>query len=459
MKMDEVRSLLKSYGDFDVVVAGGGTAGAVAAIAAARNGVKTLVIEQFGFLGGSQTAALVIPMMPNHVRGEPLVRGINQEIQKRLIGLGYAARDKSGNDGYFNPEALKFVLEEMVLEAGAKALYYTFVEDVIMEKNELKGLVVVNKSGRQAVYSKVVIDSTGDGDVATLAGVPIESGRKEDGRSQLTSLRFMVGNVDFDELREFLRENDEKSTFEPPVIHFAMVPGVDWPLEKYFKEGVEEGILEESDMLYFQAFGVPGMPRVLAFNCPYAFRNVMGDLKGFNVEDLTEAQIQGKKRIKRLFRFLKEKIPGFENSYLALVAPMVGVRESRRIVGESVLTAQDYFNARKFDDAISRNRYPVDVHLPSKGRLPGERQLGPDEYHEIPYRCIVPLKVDNLLVACRALSASFEAQGAVRVQPNMRAIGEAAGVAASLCVKKKIKPRQLDGKELRKVLVQQGAYL
>jgi hypothetical protein len=323
-----------------------------------------------------------------------------------------------------------------------------------MEGNELRGIVIVNKSGRQAVFSKVVIDSTGDGDIVALAGVPFESGRKEDGRSQPMSLRFMVGNVDFNELSKFLIENDNKSYVDLSLIEFTMVPGKNWPLEKYFKEGIEEGILEELDIVYFQAFSVPGMPGVIAFNCP----RIIGDYKGFNANHLTEAMIQGRKRISRLFRFLKEKIPGFENSYLALTAPMVGVRESRRIIGEYILTAQDYFNAKKFEDAISRNRYPIDIHLPTN-YLPGERHLGPEEYHEIPYRSIIPLKVDNLIVACRALSASFEAHGAVRIQPNMRAIGQAAGVAAALCVKKGIKPRQLNGKELRKVLIEQGAYL
>jgi len=445
---------LKPYGSFDVVVAGGGTAGAVAAIAAARNGVKTLVVEQFGFLGGSGSAALVIPMMPNHVEGKPLVRGISQEIQSRLLELGCAATDKNGNEGWFNPEALKFVLEEMVLEAGGKILYFTLVEDVIMEGEELRGIVVANKSGRQAVFSKIVIDSTGDGDVAALAGVPFESGRKEDGVSQPMSLRFMVGNVDLSKLADFLLENDSRSYVDPPLIEFAMVPGGGWPLEKFFREGVEEGLLNDSDIVYFQAFSVPGMPGVVAFNCP----RIIGNYKGFDADHLTEAVIQGRRRISRLFSFLRKKIPGFEESYLAMTAPMVGVRESRRIVGEYVLSAQDYFNARKFEDAVSRNRYPIDIHLPTS-RLPGERKLGPGEYHEIPYRSLIPVKVENLIVACRALSASFEAHGAVRIQPNMRAIGQAAGVAAALCVKKGVRPRQLDGKELRESLVQQGAYL
>jgi hypothetical protein len=453
MRLEEAMRL-KPYGSFDVVVAGGGTAGAVAAIAAARNGVKTLVVEQFGFLGGSGSAALVIPMMPNHVEGKPLVRGISQEIQSRLLELGCAATDKNGNEGWFNPEALKFVLEEMVLEAGGKILYFTLVEDVIMEGEELRGIVVANKSGRQAVFSKIVIDSTGDGDVAALAGVPFESGRKEDGVSQPMSLRFMVGNVDLSKLADFLLENDNRSYVDPPLIEFAMVLGGGWPLEKLFREGVEEGLLNDSDIVYFQAFSVPGMPGVVAFNCP----RIIGNYKGFDADHLTEAVIQGRRRISRLFSFLRKKIPGFEESYLAMTAPMVGVRESRRIVGEYVLSAQDYFNARKFEDAVSRNRYPIDIHLPTS-RLPGEGKLGPGEYHEIPYRSLIPVKVENLIVACRALSASFEAHGAVRIQPNMRAIGQAAGVAAALCVKKGVRPRQLDGKELRETLVQQGAYL
>jgi len=169
--------------DVDVLVVGGGTAGAVAAIASARNGVKTLLVEQFGFLGGTATGALVFPMMPNHIEGRPLDTGISSEIQQELARIGEGGSDPWGNDGWFNPEALKYVLEEMVLKFGAQILYHVFASKPIMEGNKVRGVLIETKSGRMAILSKVAIDATGDADIAMRAGVPYDSGRAEDGVS------------------------------------------------------------------------------------------------------------------------------------------------------------------------------------------------------------------------------------------------------------------------------------
>jgi len=440
----------------DVLVVGGGTAGGVAAVASARNGAKTLLVEQFGFLGGTATGGLVFPMMPNHIGGRPLDTGISSEIQQELARIGEGGSDSWGNDGWFNPEALKYVLEEMVLKSGARILYHVFASKPVMEGNKVIGAVIETKSGRMAILSRVAIDATGDADIAVKAGVPYDSGNAEDGKSQHMSLRFLMGNVNLERLQQFLKKTDLKGEYVLPYLEFWMVPGKNQPLETIFRKGVRDQMLEEDDIVYFQAFAVPGRPGEVGFNCP----RIMGSLKSFNPWDLTEAQIQGKTRITRLVTFMRKYVEGFENAYLSQTAPMVGIRESRRIRGEYMLTAEDYFEGRKFDDAVARNRYPIDIHLPTqKASSLWERELGPTEYHEIPYRCMVPLKVENLLVAGRCLSATFEAQGAVRIQPNMRALGQAAGTAAASCVKQGILPRQLDGRGLRKLLRSQGANL
>ncbi len=447
--------------EVDVLVVGGGTAGAVAGIAAAREGLGTLVVEQFGFLGGTQTAALVTPMMPNQINGLPLNAGIDREINDRLIALRQSGAWRDGNRGWFNPESLKLLLEQMNIEAGAELLYYTFVEDAIVEGTSSRGVVVVNKAGRSALLGRRVIDATGDADVAYRAGVPCESGDPTTGVNQPFSVRFHLGNVELARLAEFLGSlgrhdvMGEAEGSDVMLVHTAMVWGKGWTLEPLFRKAVEDGVLRESDGDYFQVFSVAGRPGELAFNCP----RISADIDGTSPFDLTQAQIKGREITARYVEFCRRYLPGCENAYLVLTAPMVGVRESRRIRGEYYLTVEDVLGTRKFEDAICRNNYPLDIHRDPKEEKPALVKLPAGEYHEVPYRCLVPLGVENLLVAGRCLSASFEAQSSVRIQSNCRAMGQAAAVASALSIERGITPRQVDGVELRALLRARGAAL
>ncbi len=445
----------------DLLVVGGGTAGAVAAIAGARQRLATLVVEQFGFLGGTQTAALVTPMMPNQIKGEPLNGGIDMEINNRLIALHESGVWKDGNRGWFNPEATKTVLEEMAGESGAVVLYYSFFEDVVMDEHAACGAVIVNKAGRQAVLARHVIDATGDGDVAFRAGAPFESGDPSTGTNQPFSVRFHLGNVDLMRFAEFLRTLGRHDVMERAegtdvvLIHTAMVWNKGWTLEPVFRKAVAEGVLEERDGNYFQVFSMAGRPGELAFNCP----RISDEIDGTDPFDLSRAQMKGRQIIRRYVAFCRRYLPGCENAYVVLTAPMVGVRESRRIRGEYYLTTEDVLGAKKFPDAIARNNYPLDIHRDPADERPGMTRLPEGEYHEIPYRCLIPLKVDNLLVAGRCFSGSFEAQSSVRIQTNCRAMGEAAAVACALAQKQGIRVRSLDGVELRRTLITLGARL
>jgi hypothetical protein len=433
--------------DVDVLVVGGGTAGAIAGIAAGRMKVTTLIIEQFGFLGGSQTGALVTPMMHNQVNGIQLNPGIGMEVMERLKLTGDTGGD---NSGWFNAEMLKYVLDDFVAEAGVRVRFYTFASDAIVEKEKIKGVIVESKSGRQAILAKQVIDCTGDADIAVRAGVPYASGRDEDGMNQAMSLRFHLGNINLVRFCDFMNKIAPEKGFEqqPTHLHTASVWGTDWALVPYFERGVREGILERSDGDYFQLFSVPGRPHELSFNCPRISQRV----KGYEVTDLTNAQQLGRKKIRRLLAFMRKFFPGFEQAYIVFTAPMVGVRESRRIKGEYILTIDDIVNARKFSDPVARNNYPVDIHNPKGTGTKFHYQMKPDQYHEIPYRCLLPLKIDNLLVAGRCISATFEAQSSIRIQSNCYAFGEAAGIAAALCVKKKTIPRKLEYQWMKKHL-------
>lgn len=417
---------------WDVIVAGGGTAGAVAGIAAARTGARVLVVEAQGSLGGTGTNAWVTPLMRNVSGGQNLNRGLTDELKARLRARGDGATDAGGNDNWFNPEGLKFVLEELLQEAGGEVLYHTQVVQPLMDGGHIGALVVHNKGGLQALRAAVFIDATGDADVAALAGVPFQAG-DEDGVHQAMSLRFTLAGVDVGRLRDFLNAHGQWQD-SPDFLHFWMVWGRKSSLEGLFREAVTAGVLEERDGDYFQGFSVPGRPGELSFNCP----RIRADLNdATDPWQLSAAQTDGRAAITRLLAFCRRFLPGCGDAYLGVVAPMVGVRDSRRIVGDYTLTVTDLLDCVKFPDAICRNHYPVDIHSVRGGaRLLHEREgsapyFAPDAWHDIPYRALVPQGASNLLVPGRAASSTFEAQSAIRVQQNCHSMGEAAGIAAA----------------------------
>ncbi|PNY82494.1 FAD-dependent oxidoreductase [Deinococcus koreensis] len=437
------RTLEQSW---DVIVAGGGTAGAIAGIAAARAGARVLVVEAQGSLGGTGTNAWVTPLMRNVSSGENLNRGLTDDLKARLHARGDGATDPGGNDNWFNPEGMKFVLEGMLLEAGGEVLYHTHVVGPLMaegaeggrQKAEGEGhmtihsLVIHNKGGLQALRASVFIDATGDADVAALSGVPMTGG-DEDGVHQAMSLRFTLAGVDTARLREFLNAHGQWQD-SPQFMHFWMVWGKKSSLEGLFRRAVAEGVLLERDGDYFQGFSVPGRPGEISFNCP----RIRGDLHdGADPWQLSAAQVDGRQAIDRLTAFCRRYLPGCEAAFIGVVAPMVGIRESRRIVGEYTLTLDDILDCAHFPDSICRNHYPVDIHNVRDGaKLLHEREgtapyFAADAYHEIPYRCIVPRGIRNLLVPGRAASSTFEAQSSIRVQQNCHTMGEAAGIAAA----------------------------
>ena len=259
-----------SFGSFDVAVVGGGTAGAIAGITAARYGLKTIIIEQAGFLGGTQTGALVTPMMSLLIAGEPQISRVNQEVQQRL------QQQRDGRGLWFNTEALKFVLEEMFVEAGGKLLYFTSFVDVIKEQDKIKQLRVYNKSGMQTIEAAVVIDCTGDADVAVKAGICFESGKRTTGINQPMSVRFEVGNIDLKKFGDFLKALGQTENTEPGKLYGAHTLDQKWPLTAVFRKGLHESMIREKDAKYFQFFTVPGKPGVLSFNCPEISEHIDG---------------------------------------------------------------------------------------------------------------------------------------------------------------------------------------
>lgn len=422
-------------GEYDVVVVGGGTAGAFAGIAAARAGSKTLIVEQFGSLGGSATAGLVLPLMGVHMKGYDGHCPMSLELVERLRALGAVEDDPN----YFDTAILRMVLEDMAVESGCNLMYYTTLVEAVKDGDRLTHIVVNNKNGLSAYKAKYFIDATGDADVAKSAGVPYQSG-DANRVNQPVSLRFEMAGVDYDKFHEFMQSMGNHSHK-----YFAMnTPGMD----KVLAKAEEDGVLTKQDIFYFQAFGIPGRPDAMNFNCPELStkENVV------DPEFMTQKQVDGKKAILRLRTFLRKYIPGFENAYITELAQLVGFRESRRIEAEYMLSIEDILGYRKFEDGIAASNYPLDIHGVDNSYLNVSYADLPENerFWEVPFRTMIPKTVGNLLVAGRCAGMDFRSQSAARVQPTCRSMGEAAGIAAALAAKEDgISFKQLDGAQVR----------
>jgi len=445
---------------WDVIVVGGGVTGFTAATAAARNGAKTLLIEKDAALGGTMTNVLVGPMMTFHSAKEQVIKGIAQEVIDRLMAMHASPGHVKDTTGYvetvtpFDHEALKLVAQRMVLESGAQVLLHTWVQDVLLENQTVRGVVVQNKSGTETLYGRVIIDTSGDADVAYRAGAPWEQGRIIDKRVQPVSLMFKAGPVNLPALREYILNHPKDFDMTLEGIQALKE-------EKYFSvngfidqlhEGMSSGELpfHREALLFFST----NYPDEVIVNT-----SRVTDIDPLNTWELTKAEFQAREQIFALMTFMQKSVPGFEKAHILSAGSRVGVRESRRIMGEYILTAEDVISGKHFPDAVVRNAYPIDIHAPTPEEPSTDKFLKPGEYYEIPYRCLVPQKVEQLLVAGRCISTTHEAIGSTRTSPTCMALGQAAGTAAALSIREETNPRQLETGLLRKTLIAQGVFL
>ncbi|MHC1695884.1 MAG: FAD-dependent oxidoreductase [Eubacteriales bacterium] len=380
-------------GDYDIIVAGGGPAGVGAAVAAGRTGARTLLIEKFSFAGGQWTAGLVNPVFDYRNK-----KGIMREIQQRLEG-------KNVWGGFFNSsfqyEYMKKLLDEMLAEAGVTVLYDTKFSRALTVKNKVNGVVAENKGGRSAFLSKVAIDCTGDADVAASAGAHFHVGREADGKVQAKTLMFTVGNISFD-------QTDCNTLYN---------------LMRKAKEEHSDSYEIPYDRPYI--ISIPGTNTAVV---------QLTHMRGYNPldgSDLSQAFIEGRRQAVETVEFWHKYIPEFRDVILLQTAPLLGVRESRQIVGEYTLTAEDLSEGRKFDDSITNVTFNMDIHEPDSTSQSCLRTLP----YQIPYRCLIPKKIDGLLVAGRCISGTHEAMSSYRVTGNCTAMGEAAGYAAYEAIK------------------------
>lgn len=442
---------------YDVLVVGGGPAGIGAALGAADAGAKVAVVEQYGFLGGHATAALLVTFAAYHTfslktnkskgaslfptdhgTGRPVAGGVLSKLVERLVQAG-GATFPSLETGYvvpFDPEIFKQVTFEMLESAGVDLLFHAFASGVI-NGDCVKGVVFETKSGPVVVEAKVIVDCTGDGDVAFYAGAPYEVGR-EDGAVQPMTLLFTM--------KGFQRADFERYVKQHPG-QWNGVRGLQELMQKATAKG--ELNIPRCDILFF------GTTREDEVNVNST--RVVNTL-GTDVWDLTYAEIESRKQMAQLTAFLRKYVPGFEKAYLTQSGTTVGVRETRRIVCEYRLTAEDILGVRKFTDAIAHATYPIDIHNP-KGKGTIIKHIPPNEYYDIPLRCLLPLKVENLIVAGRCISGTHEAYSSYRVMPTCVATGQAAGVCAALASLNNQSPRNVPAERVQKELIKQGAKI
>ncbi|MGH3311722.1 MAG: FAD-dependent oxidoreductase [Streptomyces sp.] len=437
----------------DVLVAGAGPAGIAAAVAAARRGARTTLVERFGFLGGNLTAGLVGPCMTSYSLdgSRQLIRGVFEEFVQRMEALGgaihpsktqagdpYAGFITYGHDKVtpFEPETAKSVAMEMCLDAGVTLLLHTFIADVISEDGRVNGVVCASKSGLHVQPAQIFVDCTADGDVAARGGADTVFGREGDGLVQPMTVFFRISDVDDERVEQYVRSHPDDIRPFASIVEKARAQGR-FPAPR---RGV-------------------GMYKTLRSGVWRINTTRVLGRDGTNAQDLTSAEIEGRRQVDELMRFFRENLPGFERCELLDTASTVGVRETRRVVGDYVLSLEDLQEGRHFDDVIALCAYPVDIHDPAGAGGGVDDSFGTANYYEIPYRCLLPSEVENLLVAGRCVSATHEALAAIRVMPPSFAMGEAAGTAAALACADNLTLRQLPVPDLQHALVDQGGYL
>ncbi|MFF9189828.1 FAD-dependent oxidoreductase [Streptomyces rochei] len=450
-------------GRCDVLVVGGGPAGFAAAIGAADTGADVVLAERYGFLGGNATVALVMPLMwfhnehkqaafteagdtsrllpTDHGEGEPVVAGVLWQLLDRLMGRGgcLPPSPKTGYTVPFDPELFKFSLLEMMDESGVRMLFHAFASGALpLDDGSGWRVVFETKSGPVVIDAGVVVDGTGDGDVAASCGAPFEIGRPEDGLAQPMTLMFRVADFSRPDFADYVRDHPDQ---------WRGVHGL-WDLIEEARAAGELRLPRE-DILFFAT----PHPREVAVNSTRVNR-----VLGTSVWDLTRAEYTARRQLAQIDRFLRTRVPGFEESYVVQSGTHIGVRESRRVLGDYQLTGHDILAARTFPDVIAHGAYPVDIHNP-RGSGTVLKRVPRGSFYDIPLRCLVPRGTERLLVAGRCISGTHVAHSSYRVMPIAMATGQAAGVCAALTVRHGRGPRGLPYRMVQHELLRQGARL
>jgi hypothetical protein len=471
---------LELFGTYDVVVVGGGTEGVAAAIASARAGANTLLVERLGALGGQMNVQGPPGFAYAHMfnpRGEQVIGGIVEETHNRLLKEGHALPHlkpqwRAGYTfSYVDPDWWGLLMFEMMTENNVNLLLHTMMVDVVKEGKTVKGIIVENTSGRQIILGKVIIDCTGEGDLSVIAGVPYEKRALD--QLMRPSIAFTVDGVDWDVVLNYIKENPKEFQFRTHP-YLKMSDAEMWKQIKSIKKIEEIGNIPDGwftitekgvkngEMHEFGTIGCFLTPReggVIQAHFQHSAH--VPNCDGNDVKSLTYGEVEARRQAVIAWKFIKKHIPGFENAYITRVTPELRVRETRRIMCDYKMVEQDIAAARKFKDVIGKDEYQSGgQHMKTSTMLDPNAIFAKDGGStDIPYRSLVPLNVEGMLVAGKPICT--DETTIKRFIVTTMVTGQAAGVAAAVCAKKGITPRQLeaDVSEVQDILVKQGAIL
>lgn len=414
---------------YDVIVVGGGLTGVAAAVSAAREGANVLLVEQSGCLGGAMSVNLVYPFMkywtkiPETGQIKRLSDGIFTEMRKRQEQYIPPLSNTR-----FNPDSFMLVLDDMCLEAGVQVLFHATLCGANVEGREVQSILLATKAGLMEASAESYIDATGDGDLMAFAGCDFQLGRETDGLCQPMTTIFRMSGVDVEGYK------------------------ADRPrLQALYKQHKEEGKIQNprEDILVFFGLG----EGIVHFNTTRIVK-----LDPTDPFDVSRAEMKARKQIFEMYRFLKENCPAFANAAICSTAVSIGVRESRKLKGEHILTTGDLKSCTRFEDSIALGNYDIDIHNP-EGAGTSHYYFADGDYYTIPYRSMVPKELNNLLVAGRCISATHEAQASVRIMPICATLGQAAGTAAAVAKRSGTNVHDVDVKKVQAVLRKNGAAI
>lgn len=419
---------------YDIIIAGGGTAGCACAYTAGKLGLNVLLIEKNSFLGGSMTSALVTPAMKSSENN------INTDffniLMTELNKLGGQITYPDGNIGWFNPELMKICLDKLMLHSNVDILFNAEIEDIKHDTDNILSITLkndkyietinannINNMLLEYIETRYLVDATGDAKIFEKLNLKF---LEKNNNFQFPNLRFIMSGINLKEFSDWILEFDKDRNVTTSYIidnqiHLSTACTSDnsrnWALRPIFEQGIQEGLITQDDANYFQCFTIPGMPTALAFNCPRITKNVdISDKKA-----TTKALIAGRESILRISNFLKKYFKGFENAYISSIANSLGVRVSNRIKGEYVYTSDDLKSGKEFDNTCLISNYPIDIH--SKSEKNGGLEFVNQEYM-FPIESLKSADYNNLFAIGRCISADFEAQAALRIIPSCFSMGE-----------------------------------